>query len=376
MSAPKFKVKNLFSIGFVFVFLLHISSAQAKERPLSQLKLPDGFHVEIYADNIPDARSMALSPHGILYVGNRSQSRVYALVDENLDYKVNHVYTIAEGLNMPNGVAWKEGSLYVAEVNRILRFDNIDRNLTNPPQPVILKDDLPTARHHGWKFIKFGPDNKLYIPVGAPCNICERKEDIYASIWRMNPDGSDFEQFAAGIRNTVGFDWDPQTNELWFTDNGRDMLGDDIPPDELNHAPQKGMHFGYPYCHGKNILDPEFGKKKSCSESTPAAQELGPHVAALGVQFYTGTMFPDEYRNRIFIAEHGSWNRSTKIGYRITMVTLKDNQPVNYNVFAEGWQQGENVWGRPVDLELLPDGSMLVSDDYAGVIYRITYQKK
>jgi glucose/arabinose dehydrogenase len=265
----------------------------------------------------------------------------------------------------------------VAEVSRVLRFDEIEKHLENPPAPVVVKGDFPTAHHHGWKFIAFGPDGKLYVPVGAPCNLCESADPRFASITRMDPDGGHFEIFAKGIRNTVGFDWHPLTHELWFTDNGRDELGDNVPPDELNRAPAAGLNFGYPYCHGKNISDPEFGKKHACSEFTPPAQELGPHVASLGMRFYTGKMFPEEYRNNIFIAEHGSWNRSQKIGYRITRVRLKDNQAVAYETFAEGWlPKSGDVWGRPVDVLVMPDGALLVSDDHGGAIYRISYAPK
>lgn len=342
---------------------------------LSHIKLPEGFSISVYADNIKNARSMTLSPTGVLFVGNRSGGSVYALVDEDKDYKADKVYTIASGLFMPNGVAFRNGSLYVAEVNRILRYDDIENKLSSPPKPVVIRDDFPKETHHGWKFIAFGPDGKLYIPVGAPCNVCLEEDERYSSIMRMNPDGTELEVFAHGVRNTVGFSWHPETNELWFTDNGRDMLGDDIPPDELNHAPKKGMHFGFPFLHGSNIIDPDFGKNADFDSFTRPAQELGPHVAALGMRFYTGSMFPAKYRNQIFIAEHGSWNRSKKIGYRVTLVTLDGNKSTGYTTFADGWMQNEKTTGRPVDIQQLPDGSILVSDDYANKIYRITYGK-
>jgi glucose/arabinose dehydrogenase len=341
---------------------------------LEQIKLPPGFHISIYATNVHNARSMTLSPKGTLFVGTRSAGNVYAIVDRKGDYHAEEVITIAQGLNMPNGVAVRDGALYVAEVNRVLRYDDIEAHLKNPPKPVVVNDKFPRDKHHGWKFMAFGPDGMLYVPVGAPCNICERNPDRYAVIMRMRPDGSGLETFARGIRNTVGFDWHPVTNELWFTDNGRDWLGDDRPPDELNYAPRPGMHFGYPYCHAKNIPDPEFGAKHRCDEFTPPAMELGPHVAALGMRFYTGTMFPEEYRNQILIAEHGSWNRTTPIGYRISLVRLDNSRAVSYDVFAEGWLQGHQAWGRPVDVLVMPDGSLLVSDDRADVIYRIAYK--
>lgn len=367
---------KLCSLIFILSFFCNTQKVFADHNlPLQLIKLPPGFKIEIYADNVPNARSLALSPRGTLFVGTRAAGNVYAVKDEDKDNKADRVYVLAKGWNMPNGVALKGNALYVAEVDRISRFDNIEKHLDNPPQPVIVNADFPSDTWHGWKFIRFGPDNKLYIPIGAPCNICEREPgQHYASIMRMDQDGKKLEEFASGIRNTVGFDWDPRTKELWFTDNGRDELGENVPPDELNHAPQPGMNFGFPYCHGKNIVDPVFGHKARCSDFTVPAQELGPHVAALGMRFYTGSMFPEKYRNQIFIAEHGSWNRSQKIGYRISLVTLKDNQAVSYETFAEGWLKQEKVWGRPVDLQVMPDGSLLVSDDHAGVIYRIWYE--
>ena len=341
---------------------------------LENITLPAGFEIRMYAEKVPNARSMTLSPGGTLFVGTRRKGYVYAVLDKDQDQKADEVITIAKGLNMPNGVAFRGGHLYVAEVNRIIRFDNIEQNLLDPQPPVVVFDGYPSDRHHGWKFVRFGPDDKLYVPVGAPCNICESRDTVYASLTRLNPDGQHFEIFAHGIRNTVGFDWHPVTQELWFTDNGRDWLGDDIPPDELNRAAKQGLHFGYPYCHGKSIADPEFGHKRACEEFTAPAIELGPHVAALGMRFYTGRMFPAEYRHQIFIAEHGSWNRSKKIGYRISLVGLKDNQAISYKPFAQGWKIGEQNWGRPVDLLIMPDGALLISDDYKGAIYRISYQ--
>ena len=344
--------------------------------PIEKVKLPPGFRISVYASNVANARSMVLSPGGILYVGTRSSGNVYAIVDSNRDNKADKLYVIAEGLSMPNGVVFENGSLYVAEVNRVLRYDSIETRLANPPMPVVVNDSFPSITHHGWKFIRLGPDGRLYVPVGAPCNVCEEDDHRFGSIMRMNLDGTGLEIFARGIRNTVGFDWNPTTRELWFTDNGRDLMGDDIPPDELNYAPREGMHFGFPFCHGTKISDPEFGSGRSCGDFTPPAMELGPHVAALGMRFYSGTMFPAQYRNQIFIAEHGSWNRSVPIGYRITLVTLEGNRVVSYKVFADGWLQGDRPWGRPVDVLVMPDGALLVSDDYAGAIYRISYSPR
>ena len=348
--------------------------ARDPEPLLDQIEVPTGFAIELYATDVAGARSMTLSPNGTLFVGSRQEGNVYAVLDEDQDQKADRIVTIFEGGEQPNGVAFREGSLYVADISKVLRFDRIEESLESAPEPVVIRDDLPTDTHHGWKFIAFGPDDLLYVPVGVPCNICTRDDERYGTILRMRPDGSELEIFAQGIRNTVGFAWHPETKELWFTDNGRDMMGDDMPPDELNHAPRMGLHFGFPYCHGGTIPDPEFSGGRDCSEFVAPARQLGPHVAALGVRFYTGSMFPEEYRGQIFFAEHGSWNRTHKIGYRVMRVELDGDRVISYEVFASGWLQGEEAWGRPVDVQVMPDGALLVSDDEAGVIYRISYE--
>jgi len=349
-------------------------TALNKKYPLDKIKLPEGFSISVYAE-VPNARSMCWGANGTLFVGNRNEDNVYAVTDENKDGHADKVYTIATGLNSPNGVAFKNGSLYIAEINRIIRLDDIENKLSAPPTPVVVYDQYPTDGHHGWKFIAFGPDGKLYVPVGAPCNVCEKDNPVYSSITRLNADGTGMEVYAHGIRNTVGFAWHPDTKALWFTDNGRDMMGDDMPGDELNTAPQANMHFGFPYCHQGNTLDPEFGKGKDCSNYTAPVKVLGAHVAALGMRFYTGKQFPASYHNQIFIAEHGSWNRSKAVGYRVMMATLSGNNVTAYTPFAEGWLQADGkVIGRPVDVEIAADGALLVSDDYAGVIYRIAHQ--
>jgi glucose/arabinose dehydrogenase len=348
------------------------------DRPLlEEIKLPKGFHISVFADNVENARSMTLGEKGTMFVGSRKSDKVIALVDADGDGIAEKRNVIAKDMNTPNGVAFYKGALYIAEMDKIWRLDNIETQLASPPKPVLVFDSLPHNKHHGWKYIAFGPDGKLYVPIGAPCNNCDEAESDprYSSICRINPDGTGFEVYASGIRNTVGFHWHPQTHELWFTDNGRDMMGDDLPPDELNKAPTKGMNFGYPYCHGINTPDPEYGKKRSCSEFTKPVAELGPHVASLGMKFYNGTMFPEEYRHRVFIAEHGSWNRSVPIGYRVTMVSFKDGGEAVYETFAEGWLKNGKAWGRPVDILQLKDGSLLVSDDFGAAVYRITYSK-
>jgi glucose/arabinose dehydrogenase len=369
------------------------SSTTPARLPLRTLRLPAGFAIGVFTSQVPGARSMTLSPRGILYVGTRDEGKVYAVVGGpglagvGAGAEAPRVFTVATGLDNPNGVAWREGSLYVAEVSRLLRFDGIDERFAKSgafagaPEPRVLDSSYPKEHHHGWKFIRFGPDGMLYVPVGAPCNICLPDDPIYAAITRLRPDGSGREVFAHGVRNTVGFDWHPETHELWFTDNGRDYLGDDHPPDELNRAPHGGMHFGYPYCHGRDVSDPQFGKGHPCADFTPPELELPAHVASLGMRFYTGAMFPREYRGRIFIAEHGSWNRSVPVGYRVVSVPLQGGHAVAEEPFAYGWLPatgsgplGRRVaWGRPVDVQELPDGSLLVSDDMAGAIYRITY---
>ncbi len=356
-------------LGVVCLALALAQPVGAQRLPIENIKLPPGFEIGVFADDVPGARSLALGRSNVLFVGTLTKGSVYAV--RYRDAKATQTITIASGLRMPNGVALKDGALYVADVNRILRFNDIESHLDNP-QSVVVTDRFPRDIHHGWKFIRFGPDGWLYVPVGAPCNICE-PDSRHGLVSRIKPDGSGYEVFARGVRNSVGFDWDPRTKELWFTDNGRDWLGDDLPSDELNHAPRAGMHFGYPYCHQGDTVDPELGKRP-CSEFTPPAVKLGPHVAALGMRFYTGTQFPQEYRNNIFVAEHGSWNRAKKIGYRIVRVVVDGERAVKHEVFAEGWLKDESAWGRPVDLEVMPDGSLLVSDDHAGVIYRIAYR--
>jgi len=359
------------AIVIIVVFVAALRSRQAPT--LEKIKLPSGFSISVYATGVRNAREMALGSNGTLFVGSVNAGNVYAIVDRDKDYRADEVIKIAGGLNMPSGVAFRNGSLYVAEISRVTRYDNIESQLKNPPKPVAVNDKFPHEQHHGWKFIAFGPDGMLYVPVGAPCNVC-RPDERHGVIDRMNADGSGLEVFAMGIRNSVGFDWHPTTKELWFTDNGRDNMGDNIPPDELNNAPKKGMNFGFPDCHAGTIPDPEFGKEP-CSKFTPPAMTLTPHGAAIGMRFYTGSMFPAEYRNQIFIAEHGSWNRSTPIGYRVMVARLDGNKVVKYEPFAEGWLQGSRAWGRPADVLVMPDGSLLVADDQADTIYRITYRK-
>jgi len=376
--------------------------AGAADLPLERITLPPHFHIEVYAARVKDARSLALGPRGIVFVGTRTAGNVYALLAEDGGTRAKRVVTLASGLQNPNGVAFRDGALWVAERSRILRYDDIERNLEKPPKPVVVRDDYPDRAHHGWKFIAFGPDGDLYVPVGAPCNVC-KEAPIFATITRLSPDGRRREIFASGVRNTVGFDWHPRTHVLWFTDNGRDEMGDDVPDDELDRAPTAGLHFGFPYCHAPAVPDPEFGKERPCSDFVPPVASLGAHVAALGMRFYTGTMFPPEYRDDIFIAEHGSWNRTVPIGYRVVHVKLDGDRVASQEVFASGWLPGDahpenaaqpnslradesadvpkaaakpsQAWGRPVDVLVMPDGALLVSDDTADAVYRISYDE-
>ena len=346
---------------------------------LDLLKLPAGFKIDVYATGVQGARSMALAPNGTVFVGTRG-NKVFAVVDADKDNVAEKVVELATGLRTPNGLAFNNGALFVGELNRIVRFDNVLEAVTaggGALTPKVVLDGLPSEFMHGWKYIAFGPDGYLYYQIGAPCNVCDRG-DPFAAIWRVKPDGTGNEVFARGVRNSVGMAWHPETKELWFTENGRDMLGDERPNDELNHAGKGGLHFGYPYCHEGEISDPEFGANHPCSSYEPPTQKLGPHVAALGLKFYTGTMFPAEYKNRLFIAQHGSWNRTSQagpIGYRIMTATVEGGKVAKYEPFAEGFLQGRLAWGRPVDLLQMPDGSVLVSDDTASAIYRITYRK-
>ena len=380
MPRSAFARHTRFALPCLTAFLAILSAigagalADDEELRLDEIELPGGFSIGVFAAELDYARSLAQSPSGTVFVGTgrRGGGVVHAVLDADGDGKADERYRIGSDLNWPNGVAFHDGDLYVAEISRVLRFEGIDNRLDSPPEPVVVTADLPDKTHHGWKFIRFGPDGRLYVPVGAPCNICD-EGDPFATILRLDETG-DYEVVARGVRNTVGFDWRPGTSELWFTDNGRDMMGDDVPPDELNVLTEDGQHFGYPFCHGQDIVDPEFGDQRPCNDLVPPAIDLDPHVAAVGMRFYRGAAFPERYRGQIFIAEHGSWNRSQKIGYRVMVVHVdRDGRATDYEEFATGWLQGEDSWGRPVDVMERADGSLLVSDDMRGVIYRIVH---
>ncbi|MBI1319343.1 MAG: sorbosone dehydrogenase family protein [Candidatus Hydrogenedens sp.] len=350
--------------------------AQAKDLPIDLLNAPDGFKIAIYAEDVDGARSLAVSPKGTVFIGTRGADHFYAVEDKDGDHVAETVHTLGSGLNSPNGMVFHDGALYVAEISRILKYNDIENHLDALPEPEVVIDTLPTEEHHGWKYMAMGPDGKLYFNIGAPCNLCNKEEEDerFATISRVNTDGSDFEIVARGVRNSVGITWDPTTGQMWFTDNNRDLMGDDRPACELNHATEQGQHFGFPYCHQGDLPDPEFIADRDCSEFTPPALKLQAHVAPLGLKFYTGTMFPEEYRGAIFVAEHGSWNRSIPIGYRIAVVKPDaDGNCTSADTFIDGWLRRLLAWGRPVDILFLEDGSMLVSDDKGGVLYRISY---
>lgn len=367
-------------IQIIIVCLLSLNHSFAAtvqhDEILQQLQLPKGFSISIYADDVPNARTLALSESGVVYVGTRQQGSVYALKDSNGDGKADKRYLIATNLYMPNGVAYQRGDLFVAETNRILRFKHIEHHLDKPLKPEVIYDQLPSDKHHGWKYLRFGADGKLYTAVGVPCNVCLPEKDIYSSLVRLNPDGSEFEILARGIRNSVGFDWQPETNQLFFTDNGRDHLGDNMPPDELNKWSEKGQHFGFPYCHGGIIADPELAAGKKCAQFTAPEWKFKAHMAPLGLRFYTGKQFPKRFYNQLFVAQHGSWNRTKPHGYRIALLKFKQGQPVLEQSFISGWLTKDGkVLGRPTDLLQMPDGSLLIADDTLGVIYRVEYKK-
>ncbi len=360
-------------------------SARQAPTPQASLKVPAGFETAVFAENVDNARSMALGTRGTVFVGSQYSGKVHAVVDRDGDHKADRVVVIASGLDQPNGIALRNGALYVATRSRLLRFDDIENHLDSPPAPVTISDDLPNPNAgHTWKFIAFGPDDFLYMSVGSPCNVC-MPAPMSAAILRMKPDGSGREVFADGVRNSVGFDWHPVSHEMWFTDNGRDMLGDDVPSDELNVAWKPGLHFGFPFCHQGDVSDPEFGAQRACSTTEPPVLKLGAHVAAIGFTFYTGNMFPAAYRNAAIIAQHGSWNRSTPSGYRVMAAHTDGRRVTAYEPLLEGFLPGANTsggrgattaaLGRPADVLQLADGSILVSDDRSNRLIRISYHR-
>ena len=359
-------------------FAIHVTGRPAKELPIDKLRVPPGFKVEVWVDGVPAARSLALGDKGTVFVGNRQANNVYAVVDRGGQREVK---TLLKGLDTPNGVAFSKGTLYVAERNRITRYDGIEDRLDNPPEAKVVIDNLDPSKApgHFWKFLALGPDGKLYFNIGAPGNIV-MPNYTQASIMRVDPGKGVLENVALGVRNSVGFDWHPKTKELWFTNHARDWVSDDMPNDTLHRVSRKGMNFGYPFCHQGDFLDPEFGKGRSCQEFDPPALKLGAHIAPIGMRFYTGNMFPAEYRNNIFIAMRGSWNRTIKQGYNVTRVSFDAKGKPKMEPFLTGFLTDEKadppMWGRTADVMVMRDGSLLVSDDHNGILYRVSYAKK
>jgi len=352
-----------------------MTETPAEDIPLNRLKLPEGFKVEIWATGMPGARAMAQGDKGKIYIGTRAIGRVYEVTDSG-GKRSSRV--VVDKLTQPAGVAFANGSLYVIAINKALRFDGIEDKPDVQPVDMTDKLRLPPEQHHNWKYIAFGPDGKLYVPFGAPCNICEPPQE-YAQLRRYNADGSGMEVIARGIRNTQGFDWDPKTGDLWFTDHGRDWMGDDVPQDELNHMTKAGLNFGYPYCHANGVPDQDLKKPDACKDVTLPAALMGPHAAAMGIRFYTGDMFPAEYRNTMFIARKGSWNRSKKFGYDVVNVRPSaDGKSATVSPFMTGFldPNTEQFWGRPVFMLQMKDGSLLLTDEQMGAIYRISYSGK
>lgn len=343
----------------------------ADRLPTAQLTVPKGFKIEVYASGMTNARSLRIGEKGTVFVSTRLLDRIYAVVDRNGKREVKTLFT---GLFRPNGIALHDGTLYIAELNRISKVDRIEENLDSPPKPQVIYSDLPSDEPHGWKYLAVGPDNKLYFQVGAPCNIC-MPPPTHAQIRRINLDGSGMEVIAHGIRQVVGMDWNPVTKQLYFTENQRDWMSEELPQDKLNRLLHPGKDdFGFPYCHQGDIPDPEFGWGHSCDQVTKPLALLGPHSAPLGMRFYTGSMFPGEYKDAIFIARHGSWNKTRKIGGDIVVAKLnKDGTVRSVKPFITGFIKDNKYLGRPVDVAVMKDGSMLVSDDYNGAVYRVSY---
>jgi glucose/arabinose dehydrogenase len=348
----------------------------ASDIPINKLKLPPGFKIEVWATGMPGARAMALGDNGKVYIGTRAIGRVYEVTDNG---KERTSRVVVDKLVQPAGVAFNNGSLYVMAIDKVLRFDGIDKNASVTPVDLTAIFNLPPEQHHNWKYIAFGPDGKLYVPFGAPCNICEPPTAEYAQIRRYNPDGSGMEVLATGVRNTVGFDWHPTTKQLWFTNHGRDWMGDNTPNDTLNLMSKTGLNFGFPYCHQGNLPDNVITKANACQGVEQPIALMGPHVATMGIKFYTGNMFPPEYKDAALIARKGSWNRNQKVGFDVVMVKAgNDGKNPKITPFITGFMNpaDQSFWGRPAYLMQMTDGSMLVSDEQLGAIYRVTYSKQ
>lgn len=360
-------------LGSLLLLSMWANVVYAHDLPLQHLQMPKGFKVEVFAE-LTNPRQLARSDSGVIYAGSRRAGNLYAIVDANNDYQADEVIEVDNDLSLPTGIAFADGDLYVGAIENLFVYRDIDNNFRNSPKREVFYNQLPDKRHHGWKYLAFGPDDKLYFNIGAPCNVCLEENPWFSTIMSIDLKDKSPEIYAHGVRNSVGFTWHPETDDLWFTDNGRDLMGDEIPPCEVNRASEPGLHFGFPHVHGNDVPDPEFAKPGFQFEKP--VTELGAHTAPLGLKFYTGNMFPKAYRGKILVAEHGSWNRTPEaghVGYRITMV---DPETGEATTFIDGWLQDNVAWGRPVDILNLPDGSILISDDHGNVVYRVSYQSE
>jgi glucose/arabinose dehydrogenase len=360
---------------FILITLLLsslISCSKEASSLVDDIRLPEGFRIEVFARDLESPRFMALSPDGVLFTTIIDSGKVVALPDRDKDGKADRVVAFIEGLRDPHGIDFHEGYLYIGETNQVVRFkyDGFD---SKPGKKEVIVPNLPTGGH-STRTVGFGPDGKMYVSVGSSCNVCEEEDERRAAILQSNPDGSEGKIFAKGLRNSVGITWHPETGELWATDNGRDWLGDNLPPEEINIV-KEGNHYGWPYCYGDRVPDSEYDKSDFCQKTTPPVFKMQAHSAPLGLTFYTGKLFSEEYRGNLFVAFHGSWNRSVPTGYKVVRIKIKDGRPEKVEDFATGWLEGRSAWGRPVDVLVGPDGGLFVSDDKGGVIYRITTSK-
>ena len=366
----------LLRIVLSFFTLWSVSIGHPIFAQTEHLKVPEGFRISVFADGVYDARQITIGKNGTVFVGSRGSGKVWALQDTNNDKKADKRFIVAENLTSPSGVAYHNGDLYIAAINHVYKLTDIENNLSPPPKPELVFSNLPSERHHGWKNIGFSPSGELYVPVGAPCNVCEKEDPRFASILKVVPGTDDYTIVAHGVRNSVGFDWHPKTQELWFSDNGRDRMGDDVPPCEINRLTEPGQHFGFPYIHAGAIADPKYFDGHVFSDYQTPALSLEAHVAPLGVHFYRGEQFPSDYQHQLFVAEHGSWDRSTKSGYRVMLARLNNNQITSYSPVVTGFLKKQRTMGRPVAFAETQDGSLLISDDYADQIYLLEYPSK
>ena len=362
----------------IFLFLLLallflVSHTERAFASLEEIKLPRGFKIEVFASGLSSPRFMAFSPDGVLFATIINDGEVIALPDKDNNGKADRTVTFVEGLSTPHGIDFHKGYLYIGETNQIVRFKYHGLD-SEPGEKEIVVPNLPTGGH-ATRTVRFGPDGRMYVSIGSSCNVCIEKDERRAAILQFSPEGSGGKIFASGLRNSVGITWSPETKEMWATDNGRDWLGNDLPPEEINIVKQGG-NYGWPYCYGDGIPDPKYGNPEFCTQTIRPAFKMQAHSAPLGLTFYTGKLFPPEYRGDLFVAFHGSWNRTDPTGYKVVRIKIKEGVPEQIEDFASGWLQGLRAWGRPVDVIVGPDGSLYVSDDRGGIVYRIAIDKE